>query len=543
MARRVNAKPSVRRTVLPTRPPAMRGLRGSLASAQKMNNLLLPHAELWSPEEITTLQWLDANDRTTITESGGAVSQWDDKSGNDRHVLQGTGNKQPIYTPNEAVTFDGVDDWLGNSSPFMYDNGQISIFIVHELFDNAPNDIFVSEGYLPDSRPVYVPARILTPEMGASLRNNAGSFRINSQLGITLDEDVRTLSQWKDTGSEFSARRDAGIETEPIAYTRIDPVDLDVFTLGAVRLGIAEARHVGAAIHEVIICNNLSTTDKQLVEGYLAWKWGLENTLPYDHPFKNGAPLKNGTPATTANWTPSEVSTSAWFDGADTTTITEVAGSVSQWDDKSGNNNHAIETDGAKQPSTGLETINGLNVVSFDGIDDRMLFNNVSCFGKSLFAVMRKIGGNNRQILGGNGHNAQMRANGNGSVRYAAPSGSRVYTSNFSSFPNVIPIGNSGIFSLILDDISGLAGANARYSAGDGEVQAFTTGDQFGQIGARGANPLGVNFFDGDIAEIVIYDGKDQNTIDKINGYLAWKWGMHHQLPSDHPYKSVPPRL
>ena len=34
--------------------------------------------------------WLDASDSSTITEVSGAVSQWDDKSGNGNHVSQGT---------------------------------------------------------------------------------------------------------------------------------------------------------------------------------------------------------------------------------------------------------------------------------------------------------------------------------------------------------------------------------------------------------------------------------------------------------------------
>jgi hypothetical protein len=30
----------------------------------------------------------------------------------------------------------------------------------------------------------------------------------------------------------------------------------------------------------------------QQIEGYLAWKWGLQSSLPADHPFRNNAPTK-----------------------------------------------------------------------------------------------------------------------------------------------------------------------------------------------------------------------------------------------------------
>lgn len=48
--------------------------------------------------------WLDAADAATITASGGLVSQWDDKSGNLRHVTQGTAALQPTTG---ATTWNG----------------------------------------------------------------------------------------------------------------------------------------------------------------------------------------------------------------------------------------------------------------------------------------------------------------------------------------------------------------------------------------------------------------------------------------------------
>ena len=42
---------------------------------------------------------------------------------------------------------------------------------------------------------------------------------------------------------------------------------------------------------ECIIYNGpLNTGQIQKVEGYLAWKWGIEGNLPVGHPYKNAAP-------------------------------------------------------------------------------------------------------------------------------------------------------------------------------------------------------------------------------------------------------------
>lgn len=70
------------------------------------------------PSSITGLQlWLDADDAATFTFSSGVVvSQWNDKSGNARHVAQGTVGSQPSRNGTQnartTVVFDGIDDYM-----------------------------------------------------------------------------------------------------------------------------------------------------------------------------------------------------------------------------------------------------------------------------------------------------------------------------------------------------------------------------------------------------------------------------------------------
>lgn len=51
----------------------------------------------WTPAKVPTALWLDAADASTITLNNLTVSQWSDKSGNQRHVLQSTAANQPLY--------------------------------------------------------------------------------------------------------------------------------------------------------------------------------------------------------------------------------------------------------------------------------------------------------------------------------------------------------------------------------------------------------------------------------------------------------------
>lgn len=69
----------------------------------------------FSPLDLSPAAWYDASDSATITESGGLISAWNDKSGNANHLAQATGANQPTYTSagqngKNVVTFDGTSD-------------------------------------------------------------------------------------------------------------------------------------------------------------------------------------------------------------------------------------------------------------------------------------------------------------------------------------------------------------------------------------------------------------------------------------------------
>jgi hypothetical protein len=89
------------------------------------------------------------------------------------------------------------------------------------------------------------------------------------------------------SGSNIRIRTNGGSET--ITATSA------TFTLtGTLQLGRnynSDIYCLDGEIAEVIFTNAaLSNTNRQLIEGYLAWKWGLQANLPNDHPYKNAAP-------------------------------------------------------------------------------------------------------------------------------------------------------------------------------------------------------------------------------------------------------------
>ncbi len=90
----------------------------------------------FTPLSLSPALWLDASDTATITESSGAVSQWDDKSGNGRHMKQATAANQPTTGSTTAnglntISFDGsADRMLADNFDLGLSSKQVTYFAV-----------------------------------------------------------------------------------------------------------------------------------------------------------------------------------------------------------------------------------------------------------------------------------------------------------------------------------------------------------------------------------------------------------------------------
>ena len=102
---------------------------------------------------ITKHLWLDAADAASLTFATGAVTQWNDKSGNARHVSQATTGFKPAYQVTGfggllTVSFDGVDDYLFRSNGFLYALGGACIYLVVKSSPMALNRYVLAGGQL-----------------------------------------------------------------------------------------------------------------------------------------------------------------------------------------------------------------------------------------------------------------------------------------------------------------------------------------------------------------------------------------------------------
>jgi hypothetical protein len=219
---------------------------------------------LWTPADITTALWLDAADASTITESGGAVSQWNDKSGNARHATASS-TTEPTYG---LTSFNGKPGISSNgSSQFMtqsaesYDTQWFGVVFVK----TTASAFLFGAGDLNPAAVIQTSADIrvgLPPNQAFTGFTNAPGILCSNKL----------LATWN--GASMTA-----------GLTQSSSMSLHI---GA-RFGNS-IFYDGAIAEIVVLTTSYSDNERQKLEGYFAHKWGLTADLPNDHPYKTSAP-------------------------------------------------------------------------------------------------------------------------------------------------------------------------------------------------------------------------------------------------------------
>jgi hypothetical protein len=208
-----------------------------------------------------------------------------------------------------------------------------------------------------------------------------------------------------------------------------------------------------------------------------------------------------------------------WLDASDASTITaDINDAVSQWNDKSGNNNHVTQANVANQPTKGVD------MISFVGVNDNMLTNSaINNSDIDIYYVRRQPSAVSIDFNGGGF--AICSKNGDGSPINSSFGSPSYYVNGTSETP------------ANRDQIHDLIDTNNK-------MMLSVVGGNMSSWSSFGLSTYGGEWrFDGDFYEIVLVDGStiDDATRQKIEGYLAHKWGLEDDLPVSHPYKTKAP--
>ena len=236
----------------------------------------------WTPADITTMAWYDAADASTITLNGATVSQWDDKSGNELHLVQPVATSQPLYEPTgynglPTLTFDGVDDFFNNNNVALaLGAGDFTMFFVCRTLSNNRTQMTAVRG--------SASSRMYLRSSGGSIAIIWGNeFRTQK---FNVGGNQNHLLEWSmaNGGGTVQTYTDGVLQSTDT----VTMASLTSFTLHGYLNGGDCAN--GRSCELVIVSSILSITNRQKMEGYLAHKWNLAGNLPVDHPYKNAAP-------------------------------------------------------------------------------------------------------------------------------------------------------------------------------------------------------------------------------------------------------------
>lgn len=246
----------------------------------------------WDPALITTALWLDAADASTITLNGSTVSQWNDKSGNNRNVSQATASRQPTYNATglnskPTLDFDGTDDFLQNAS--FEPAGAVTCFFVFNR--DAIGGTFVT---------VDRSGGILEINGVSSAGYTNISFTATGAMNPALGFDI--AGDGTNQNILFGLQYDGTGSTSSDFVARLNGTDQTVVNSGAFgfagetgfAIGARPAQNInfynGRISELIFVQSQTSLLVTQKIEGYLAHKWGLTANLPSNHPYKVNPP-------------------------------------------------------------------------------------------------------------------------------------------------------------------------------------------------------------------------------------------------------------
>ncbi len=490
--------------------------------------------------------WMDAADITTFVPAnptnGSTITQWTDKSGKSQHATGVTG-ALPTYATNSqnglpCVSFVGTKRFtIPMTGTFPQGTSPFSVFIAGRAGTSGSSQTFMAWGNGTNGRPQYFVA-------------TNGTVLSYGLLGATSSTTPITLN----TFNVFSSLHTTAI-TEPYktgtAFTSITHTAYNILTGATSFIGDsgAASHPLNGTIGEIIVYSEyLRSSQRQQVEGYLAWKWGVRTDFPTGHIFRSN-------PIASRPFQPPDVGAlSLWLDAADQSTLTLSSTNVTAWRDKSSNAYSFTGAVGAYP--TYSNTLNGLPVVS-SATNQRL--SNASWSTPSATATMFLVMRPTQQLPNNGGY--VLTNFGSGQVGFATyltyanqpnyyyyfqifgaqttSSGAFLFQSSLSNSsgfnPTNLPllitaniVGGSHYVRYNGTQTAGNALLDARSIVASSGVTLFVAGDSAG--GSYGY----------DLAEMIMYNGNlSVEHMRRVEGYLATKWRISANIPTNEPYYNL----
>lgn len=257
--------------------------KGSSAASSPVTAAPIPGS--FNPSNISGINlWLDAQVVDNVILTGGRVTGWNDSAVSNDFTANATGiinyptpgiNSRPSL---EFATAIPTATYLQNASLNLAPANQLSLFmVVSQTATGAGN----SELFYTRNDFTYFDLfnnTNTTGELSLNSRNttqqSTGSNIVNSTnniISVVLDT----------SGSIFLNGSGTNVASTPFAGLSLNT---------PLRWAISGGAFKGYIGEVITYPSVLVLASRQKVEGYLAWKWGIQGSLPVGHPYKNAPP-------------------------------------------------------------------------------------------------------------------------------------------------------------------------------------------------------------------------------------------------------------
>jgi len=246
--------------------------------------------------------------------------------------------------------------------------------------------------------------------------------------------------------------------------------------------------------------------------------------------------------STNAAWDPSSITTRLWLDMHDQATFTSSSGNVTQIADKSGNN-YTFNADTGSTLTAVNTAQNNKNILRFDNNSDATSFTSIAFSSTAVHKWYFVV-----KVTSSDNHDALVtftKSNPTLQMIMFNMSGAGVFSGDWYMNPGTSMTGNS---TNLLNQWVMLS---AEFDIPNGQASLALNATEYNtNVAQSGLSTMGAmsvklndyqNNADSDWGEVIFTENVSQANSDKIEGYLAHKWGLTANLPSNHPYKTIAP--
>ncbi len=522
--------------------------------------------------------WLDAADSSSMTLSGSTVTAWRDKSGLSNNAT--INNSVTFNASDKSVRTDGTNGYF--TSPLdtrKSTSTYYNVFLVYKWLSSSSNTNQslwgndVGGGWNRFQLLSFPSATGIAYGLsrGATSPNTTNITALNTSNTLLYSANYAYNIT---NGSYAYVNGSQSINFTEVAASPETSTQLIFFG----QLG-SDQYFASIAFYEIIVARlEISTQTRQAIEGYLAWKWGLQNNLPSTHPYSLSPfyafppfPITNKVPKATnqspfsANlyigvakpYDPTKVSgCQIWLDAADRNSLTVSNSVVTLVRNK---------VDNSSLTPSGSSTSSLTLVNSSIGKLQSLSFNNLSTYNVWLQGSFGNISTGSSFVVW-KALSQKVMPQWSPFFAWYSKSGS-----TYGSYPAFGYLG--GTTNLTIGPYTTFASPNGtpttQLTADTNYLGFYGWSNTTTSVGLNGATPTSgtqpsfsgstTTFLigqDGDIngpadawaatnmnlGEILIFN-RTITSIERqeIEGYLAWKWGLQGSLPQTHPWKLFPP--